>query len=47
MMNVTMSAIVMMICMLMSMAYAPVTSVNIVNMRVNEELCVVYNRSKV
>ena len=31
MIDVTMSAIVMMICMLMSMAYAPVTSVNMMN----------------
>ena len=31
MMNVTMSAIVMMICMLMSMASVPVTSVNMMN----------------
>ena len=30
-MNVTMSAIVMMICMLMSMVFVPVTSVNMMN----------------
>ena len=41
MIDVTMSAIVMMIFMLMSMAYAPVRSAVIENMIVNRNVCVV------